>query len=165
MEMKSKTIFSNQCSLKELEKQEVTREAIYAVIGDNQFSSESAAGESVVVTVENPIEIPKEDEVGLEISKKDEVGLKIPETDEEGLSTSLPVGNEGTDSPTLVITAADISGEYISEEIVNDESKLMENTEEHSLHTVGPGELHLGDEDSEHFYDNSIQDQESQVWT
>ena len=128
VEMKSRTIFSNQGSLKELEKQEVTREAIYAVIGDNQFSSESAAGGSVVVTVENPIEIPKG----------------------EGLYSSPSERAEGVDPPAVV------AEDYISGPMGDDENKLMENAEE-------PGEIAFGDESSEHFYDNSIQDQESQV--
>ena len=141
MEMKSRTIFSNQGSLKELEKQEVTKEAIYVVIGDNQPYSESVAGESVVVTIEDPVETPIGDEVGL--------------------STSLTVANEGTDIPAVVIIPAEISGEYIGEPILHDESKLLENTEEHSLDPLEQGEVAEYSEQS--MQDEYVQDQESQV--
>ena len=62
VEMKTRTIFSNRSSLKELEESEAPKEVIYAVIGKNQFPGASAAKIAPEVTVVNPIEPPELEE-------------------------------------------------------------------------------------------------------
>ena len=59
VEMKTRTIFSNRSSLKELEESEARKEAIYAMIGKNQFPGASAAKDTLEVVVVNPIEAPQ----------------------------------------------------------------------------------------------------------
>lgn len=59
VEMKTRTIFSNVSNLKELEENEAPKEAIYAVIGRDQFPGASAARDAPEVVVANPLQTPQ----------------------------------------------------------------------------------------------------------
>ncbi|KAI6649739.1 Phosphatidylinositol phosphatase PTPRQ-like isoform X2 [Oopsacas minuta] len=85
VEMKTRTIFSNRSSLKELEEVEVPKEAIYAVIGKNQFPGASAATNKITSCV-NPIGTPTQGE------RRDNIVVRLdfPPIDIETMPTDVP---------------------------------------------------------------------------